>query len=49
MILYKCICGQELVVSENSEAARAGKRAFKKAHDKKQPGHKWTRLVMKRR
>lgn len=49
MVLYRCICGKELEVSDNSEDSRARKRAFKKVHDKKQPGHKWSRIVMKGR
>ncbi len=49
MILYQCICGKQLEVSSNDEDSRARKRAFKKAHDKKQPGHKWSRKVLKGR
>lgn len=47
MILYRCICGKEFVVPDNSEDSRARKRAWKKAHDKKQAGHNWSRIVMK--
>lgn len=32
MILYKCKCGDELLVKTNTEASREAKREFKKAH-----------------
>lgn len=47
MVVYQCLCGKQFVVPDNSEDSRARKRAFKKAHDKKCPGHKWSRIVMK--
>jgi len=49
MVVYKCKCGEELVVSNNSEKMRKVKKQWKKDHDKKKVGHGWSRLVVSRR
>lgn len=48
MVIYKCNCGDELIVKENTEQSRYGKKAWKNKHDKEK-GHHWTRNIIKRK
>lgn len=47
MVIYKCKCGDELAMTENTEKSRDEKRAFKEKHHKDK-GHGWVRLTVKR-
>jgi len=47
MVIYKCKCGDELVMTENTEKSRDEKREFKVRHHKDK-GHGWARRVVKR-
>jgi len=48
MIIYKCICGEELPISENTEKSRKEKKRWKNEHDKQLSGHRWKRIVIKK-
>ena len=53
MIIYKCQCGEELAMTENTEKSRDEKRNWKERHNEKvngrfNVGHGWLRLVVKR-
>jgi len=47
MIIYKCKCGESLKIIDNSENQRKEKKKWKKKHDRKNIGNKWTRFIAK--
>ena len=44
MIIYKCICGDSLEMTENTQTILDKKTAWKQKHNKRNPGHKYVRL-----
>ena len=49
MIRYQCICGSAIEIGDNTEETREFKKGWKKKHDQKVPGHKWQRLIAKKK
>ena len=49
MVVYKCICGDSLEMTENTQIMLDTKKLWKKKHNKENPGHRYVRLVVKKK